>query len=52
MTDSRRKCAICGLYDAYRKCLYCHRDICSAETCVVAYVGGTQEDRVVCLSCA
>lgn len=46
------KCRICGLFDASRKCLNCGLEVCSAETCVVAYVMGTVEDKCVCVNCA
>ena len=47
-----KKCDVCGLYDAARKCLNCGHDICISETCVAAYVGGTVEDKVICINCA
>jgi hypothetical protein len=49
---SKQKCVICGMFDAYRKCMYCQKDLCSSENCVVAYVMGTQDDRAICINCA
>lgn len=47
-----KKCDVCGLYDAARKCLNCGLEICISENCVAAYVGGTVEDKVICINCA
>lgn len=46
------KCQICGLFEGDRKCLNCGRAVCSAETCVVAYFLGTNDDRTICINCA
>jgi len=49
----KKKCDICGLFDASRKCLNCNTEVCSADTCVVAYMlgGPANEDKVVCINC-
>ena len=41
------ECDVCKA----RKCIGCGIDVCSADTCVVAYFMGTNNDVTICINC-